>query len=244
MNDLEKFFYGNDEGPLIHKWLHYFDIYERHFNRFRGREINILEIGIFHGGSIKLWQDYFGTQINLYAVDINPTCKNIEEENVHVFIGSQSDRDFLRKLKNEIPIIDILIDDGGHTMEQQIVTFEELYDHVDENGVYLCEDLHTSYWAQYGGGHQKSSSFIEYSKRMIDKLNAWHFENTAKVSFFNKLMRRDKQNSSLTVDSFTKTTHSLHYYDSVLVIEKKPIVKPEHRKIGKQNPVIEEKLSR
>ena len=62
----------------------------------------------------------------------------------------------------------ILIDDGGHTMEQQIVTFEELYDHINDGGIYLCEDVHTSYLEKFGGGYQKEGTFIEYSKKIID----------------------------------------------------------------------------
>jgi hypothetical protein len=67
-----------------------------------------------------------------------------------------------------------LIDDGGHTMKQQINTFEEFFTSIAENGVYLCEDVHTSYWSKYGGGYKKSGTFIEYSKNFIDYINAWH----------------------------------------------------------------------
>ena len=53
---------------------------------------------------------------------------------IKIFVGSQSDRNFLRKIKSEIPKVDILIDDGGHTMEQQIVTFEEMYRRTGKAG--------------------------------------------------------------------------------------------------------------
>lgn len=214
MNDLERYFAAN-KGRLIHKWMHFFAIYDRHFSRYRGKEVTILEIGIFQGGSLQMWKDYFGPKARIYGVDINPRCKELEEEGITIHIGSQSDRTFLRKLKAELPPIDILIDDGGHTMRQQIVTFEEMYGAVKDDGVYLCEDLHTSYWLKYGGGDRRPGTFIEYSKRLIDRLNAWHSEE-----------RR------LQVDGFTRTTASMHYYDSVLVIEKGRIEAPEHRKTG------------
>jgi hypothetical protein len=101
-------------------------------------------------------------------------------------------------------------------MKQQISTFEELFHTISRNGVYLCEDLHTSYWPQWGGGYKKRGSFIEYSKDFIDYINAWH----------------SVQTSRLDVTEFTKSVHSLHYYDSILVIEKRPIEKPSHQKIG------------
>ncbi|MBM2815266.1 MAG: hypothetical protein HW421_2028 [Ignavibacteria bacterium] len=214
MNDLEKYFSQNT-GRLIGKWMHYFDIYDRHFARFRDTDVTILEIGIFQGGSLQMWKNYFGPKAKIYGIDINPECKALEEDNIKIFIGSQSDRKFLRDIKNTIPPIDILIDDGGHTMRQQIVTFEELFPHVKENGVYLCEDIHTSYWVKYGGGYKRRGTFIEYSKKFIDLLNAHHSEQRA-----------------LKVTKFTESVDSLHYYDSVLVIEKRNREKPHAEMTG------------
>lgn len=161
-----------------------------------------------------MWRDYFGDQAQIFAIDINPLCKQFETKNTKIFIGSQDDREFLRELKSEVPKFDIVIDDGGHTMRQQIVSFEELYEHVKDDGLYLCEDLHTSYWENYGGGYKKRNSFIEYSKNLIDSINAWH-----------------SKEKSLQVSTFTKTTDSLHYYDSVLVIHKR----------RRKPPVVEKK---
>jgi len=214
MNDLEKYFRQNDKR-IISKWTHYFDVYDRHFSQFRNKEIVILEIGVYQGGSLQMWRDYFGPKAKIYGIDINPKCKELEEENTRIFIGSQSDRNFLREIKKSIPPFDILIDDGGHTMEQQIVSFEELFDHVKEEGVYLCEDLHTSYWLDFGGGHKRKGTFIEYSKNFIDYLNAYHSEQ-----------------SSLKVNSFTQSVGSLHYYDSILVIEKQKRAMPLNEKFG------------
>jgi len=216
MNDLQKYFYSNKRN-LIHKWDHFFEIYERHFSHFRGKEIVILEIGVSHGGSLQMWKDYFGEKVTVIGVDVNPECKKLEENGITIYIGSQEDRAFLKRLKSEIPKVDILIDDGGHTTAQQTTTFEELYEHIKDNGVYLCEDLHTSYWDEYGGGYKKEGTFIEYSKNFIDYINAWH--------------SRDKK--LLDVSDFTRTTNSLHYYDSILVIEKNKRVAPSHHKTGK-----------
>lgn len=214
-SDLEKYFRSNNKR-LIQKWTHYFDVYEHHFSRFRNMDVVILEIGIFQGGSLQMWKDYFGPKAKIYGIDINPKCKDLEEENIKVFIGSQSDRKFLREMKEKIPPVDILIDDGGHTMRQQNVTFDELFEHVKENGVYLCEDLHTSYHKSYGGGYRRMGTFIQKSKRFIDYLNAYH----SRESFFR-------------VNSFTRSVHSLHYYDSMLIIEKQNREKPFDEQTGK-----------
>ena len=214
MNELEKYFRENDKR-LIHKWNHYFDVYDRHFAKYKGKEIVILEIGVSHGGSLQMWKNYFGEKAKIYGIDIDPRCKELEEENIKIFIGSQSNRKFLREVKKSIPKVDILIDDGGHTMIQQIVSYEELFDHVKDNGVYLCEDIHTSYWLKFGGGYKRRGTYIEYSKKFIDLLNAFHSEQV-----------------SLKVNDFTRSVDSLHYYDSILVIEKKKRGIPINERTG------------
>jgi hypothetical protein len=214
MNKLQSFF-ENNNGNLIDKWMHYFEVYDRHFQKYVGKEVNILEIGVFQGGSLQMWRDYFGPKAMIYGIDINPECKKFESDNIKIFIGSQEDRTFLAKVKAEIPKLDILIDDGGHTMNQQIVSFEELFDQISDDGVYLCEDLHTSYWPIYGGGYLNKKSFIEYSKQFIDQINAWH-------SITEKFQ----------ISPFTRTVHSLHYYDSILVIEKRKMSQPERKTTG------------
>lgn len=209
MNDLEKYALENDRR-LLFKWQHYFDIYDRHLSRFRGTDVHVLEFGVFQGGSLQMWKEYFGPQAMLFGVDINPECRRLEEPRVRIFAGNQEDRGFLKSLANEIPRIDILIDDGGHTMRQQIATFEQLFPHISPHGIYVCEDLHTSYWWEWGGGFRRRGTFVEYSKQCIDWLHAWH----------------SRQPSRLPVTQFTRSVDSLHYYDSILVIEKRPREKP------------------
>jgi hypothetical protein len=94
--------------------------------------------------------------------------------------------------------------------------FEELYPHVAEDGVYLCEDIHTSYWKEFGGRYRNPESYVEYSKGLIDQINAWFSE----------------QPDQLAVTDFTRSTHSLHYYNSILVIEKRRVEPPEHSRRG------------
>lgn len=217
MNDLEKYFTENTDKS-IHKWQHYFDVYDRHFSRFRGTDVHVVELGVSEGGSLQMWKEYFGSNCKIYGVDINPYCKELEEERVKVFIGDQEDREFLRSLAQEIPRIDILIDDGGHRMQQQINTFEELFPYISTNGVYLCEDMHSSYWKGWGGGgYKKRGTFIEYTKNFIDYINAWH-----------------SQTPRLSVTDFTRSARSLHFYDSMLVIEKDIVDEPKHLRTGEE----------
>jgi hypothetical protein len=218
MNDLESYFLNNP-GRMIHKWMHYFEVYERHLSRFRGAEVNLVEIGVYQGGSLQMWKHYLGERANIWGVDISPDVKQFEEDRVKIFIGDQADRGFLRALALDVPRIDILIDDGGHTMVQQRTTMEELFPKVDANGVYICEDLHTSYWREFGGGLLDPRSFIEFSKNYIDRLHAWHSPDL----------------KTFSVSEFTRTAQSMHYYDSILVIEKRPMEEPQARRTGVQS---------
>lgn len=205
LNDLERFYF-NERHKCVNKWMHYFEVYDRYFSRYRGKNLTILEIGVFKGGSLQMWKDYFHTsdnRVKVYGIDIDPECKALEEENIEIFIGSQEDRKFLQKVKERVGKVDILIDDGGHTMNQQIISFEELFDIVDDNGIYLCEDLHTSYMKNYGGKY-KGETFIEYSKNLIDSLHAQYSET-----------------DELITDKYSGSIKFITYCDSMIIIEKK-----------------------
>src|SRR6185369_13635192 len=142
-NPLSAYFFANT-GRLMHKWHHYLDIYHRHFRRFRGRSPVVLEIGVYHGGSLQMWREYFGPGTRIVGLDIDPRCAALAEDGIEILIGDQADRAFLAEVRRRHPHVDIVIDDGGHGMQQQIVSFEELYPHLQPEGIYLCEDMHTS----------------------------------------------------------------------------------------------------
>jgi len=214
MNDLEKYFYKNT-GRQISKWKHYFEIYDRHFSQYRGTDVHVLEFGVSQGGSLQMWKEYFGPNCKIYGVDINPHCMTFEDDQIKIFIGDQEDRQFLHSVAEEIPRIDILIDDGGHTMKQLICTYEEMFKYIDKDGIYLAEDLHTCYWPYWSGGYKKRGTFLEYSKNFIDSINAWH-----------------SRSFRLKVSDFTRTVYSLHFYDSILVIEKRERDQPSEFQSG------------
>lgn len=141
--------------------------------------------------------------MNILGIDIDPNCRKFEENGIHIEIGSQEDPEFWHYIKNTYPPFDILIDDGGHTMKQQIVTFNEVFPSIKDGGLYLCEDLHTSYWQNYGGGYQAGESFIEYTKNLIDLMNS-------------KWMGY----CFLNATELAEHIMAIHYYDSMVVLEK------------------------
>lgn len=202
-NLLHKFFLNNAD-KRIHKWLHYFDIYERHFARFRNQSPTILEIGVFGGGSLSMWKEYFGEGCRIIGLDINPECKKYEDANIEIFIGSQDDPNLIESIFSKYSNIDIVLDDGSHMMNHMITSFELMYNRINNHGVYMVEDTHTCYWNEYEGGLKHPNSFIEFTKDKIDSLNASHTKGAMPIS------------------KFTKSTDYIAYYDSMVVFEKKP----------------------
>jgi hypothetical protein len=211
-----KWYFEHNDGRLIHKWDHYFDIYERHFARFRGAAPVVLEIGVSHGGSLQMWRHYLGRRAVIVGIDIDPRTASLTGPGIDVRIGDQSDSTFLATLVEQYGPFDIVIDDGSHLPAHQIASLEFLWPHVRNGGVYLVEDLATSYWPEYGGGLRVPTSFIEYVKPIIDDLNAF---NSREVGF--------------EPTEWTRTVTGLHVYDGVVVFDRGSRTPPTTRLTGR-----------
>ena len=199
-NNLSRYFHTMAKRP-IHKWSNYFDIYDAHFSRFRDTKVNILEIGIDGGGSLQMWKWYFGQKAKIFGIDIDKE-KLFDEVKIKTFQCDVANRDQLKEVIGAMPTLDIVIDDGGHTMEQQIAAFEVIYPVMSSDGVYICEDTHTSFFEEYGGGAKSKRTFMAVIKKYIEQLSANH----------------SRQQVPMT--DFTASTDSMHFYNSVVVIEK------------------------
>jgi hypothetical protein len=195
-NPLWDYFEANTEGSGIWKWKHYFEIYHRHLARFIGTKVDMLEIGIFSGGSLGMWKSYFGSGCHIYGVDIEDVCKAYQSESVSVYIGDQEDPVFWDKFISEVPYIDVLIDDGGHTPEQQMVTLEKMLPRIRPGGVYICEDVHAI-----------NHRFSAYAAGLVSKLNAMDYS-------------RPGIEDNVKTSSFQSECHSIHFYPFSVVIEK------------------------
>src|SRR5262252_3157289 len=87
-NPLSEYFFNNP-GRMIHKWHHYFEIYHRHFEKFRGQSPVVVEIGVFHGESLQMWREYFGPGTRVVGIDIDPRCKGFEDESTPSSSGTR-----------------------------------------------------------------------------------------------------------------------------------------------------------
>lgn len=167
--------YGTDKSSDVHN---YCVKYERYLPFKRFDNINILEIGILDGKSLLTWKDYY-YKSNIVGVDINPECKQYEnkENNISVEIGSQDDNVFLLDVMRNYGPFDMILDDGSHMNEHVIYSFEHLFQSVKSGGLYVIEDVSTSYWPWYGGGLNDPKSMMEYFKKLADDINYRGLEN-------------------------------------------------------------------
>ncbi|MDY6323349.1 MAG: hypothetical protein SPL30_10665 [Succinivibrio sp.] len=216
----------NSTDKSIHKWHHYFPIYERHFSRFRNTKCVIVEVGVDNGGSLKMWKKYFGERAEIHGIDIDPKCLKHQdpEHGIYVHIGSQDDDAFMRDLLSAIPKTDVFIDDGGHTVKQQIKTFLSCYPLIGENGVYLCEDLHSNTHPAFYDAHW---NFLDFSFKNAALLYAWYRKPYSFAGYMGDAIKDHRQNRTVAaVPLFTAITKGIHFYDSIVVYEKGHVCLP------------------
>jgi cephalosporin hydroxylase len=194
-------------GRSVWKWAHYFDVYEQHFSRFRGTPVRMLEIGVYKGGSLAMWRRYFGARATIFGVDIKPEFAGNAEPPNQVRIGSQDDPTFLRRVIEEMGGVDVVLDDGSHFGTHQRVSFEALFPLLSDGGVYVVEDLHTSYWRDFLGGYRRPISGVEFFKRLIDDMHHWYHHHGVATPGGESIA-------------------AIHFYDSMVAIEKGPVPPP------------------
>lgn len=207
-------------GRVVDKWTHYPAVYERHFSEYRGTNFKMLEIGVFKGGSLELWREYFGPDATIYGVDINPECAGFVDPPNQVRIGSQDDPEFLKSVVAEMGGVDVILDDGSHNAPHQAASFRALFPLLKDGGLYCIEDIHTAYWpGVYEGGYRRPGTAIEITKSIIDDMHSWYHE-------------------SGEVWVSAKEVLAVHVYDSICVIEKGAKGRPESIRVGGMGNVV------
>lgn len=213
-------------GGRCAKWDHYFEIYERYLAPFKGKNITYLEIGVQEGGSLDMIKTYYGDTVRTVGIDIDSKCLESTNRGHEIFIGDQSNKEFLTSIADKVGNFDIIIDDGGHTSNQQIASFNCLFPRLNYGGVYIVEDLHCS---QYWPGYQDSDlgiNFLDYAKGLADKLSLYHMQ----VDWFHhryNTLREHRSTNHIKFKNFAvNDIFSIAFFDSMIVIEKRCMPEP------------------
>lgn len=162
------------------KHYKYFQVYDDLFSKFINKKIIFVEIGILNGGSLEIWRNFFGNKARVIGIDLNPKCKKFEKKGIEIFIGDQSDPNFWKNFFKKVGKVDIILDDGGHTNHQQIVTAISTIPYINDNGMLVCEDTHTSYLEEFN--NPSKYSFVEFAKKCVDDIN-FTFPNLNNFNF-------------------------------------------------------------
>lgn len=184
--------------------------YQHHFERFRDQEVNLLEIGVGGyssptkgGASLRTWKQFF-PRGQIFGLDIHDKS-SLQEPRIRIFRGDQSDPRSLEEIATQIGRLDIIIDDGSHLSPHVITTFETLFPLLAPNGLYVIEDLQTSYWPEWQGNEDRSAPHTSMAmvKALVDGLNYEEFVD----------------------DEYTPTdsdTHiiAIHLYHNMVILEK------------------------
>jgi hypothetical protein len=176
----------------------YFEVYEELFRAYVGKPITFVEVGVLNGGSLFMWRKYFGAAARIIGIDLNPVAKQWIDHGFEIVIGDQSDPKFWDEFFRSHGPVDILLDDGGHTNDQQITAVVEAIRNVRDGGLVVVEDVHTSYWRAFGNPSKRS--FISFAKRVIDSINS-RFPSV-------KAVRND----------YGKRVYSVTFYESIVAL--------------------------
>lgn len=197
----------------------YCEKYERYFRFDRKQKLKILEIGVFLGGSVKTWSEYFPNS-DIIGIDIKESCRQFEDERIKIEIGSQTDEKFIEHIIEKYKEFDLIIDDGSHIQKDVIKSFNLLFPSLKNRGLYVIEDSCCSYWANYGGGYKKENTSIEYFKELVDH-----------VSFFGQMLddkpRHARREDRLIKDAEIKRRNtrldieSISFLNSIILINKR-----------------------
>lgn len=149
------------------------NFYEKEFEIYKDKKIKILEIGIFGGGSLKLWKEYFSRPKEIIGVDItneNLPPKHSNIDGVSYKFGDAYDPEFSKIFSNDF---DIIIDDGPHTLESQITYIQLYLPKLKKGGLFIIEDVQDESWFKYFIDesekiYENDESIVEYSVECLD----------------------------------------------------------------------------
>jgi hypothetical protein len=212
--------YVEHSGKVSDKWSLYLSEYDYLFRDLRNHRINMLEIGIQNGGSLEIWSKYFSNANSIVGCDINSDCSKLEYNSkvIGIVVGDANNGSVEKKICGNDMKFDIVIDDGSHTSGDIIKSFCRYFRHLKENGVFVAEDSHCSYWSSFDGGLYYPFSSISFFKRLADVVNFEHLgiHKTRKELLSSFI---DKYNLILE-EGDLQNIHSIYFANSLCVVRK------------------------
>lgn len=212
--------YLEHNAKISHKYLGYFEIYDRAFASLRNSKVRLLEIGIQNGGSLEIWSKYFPQHSILIGCDIDEKCKKLhyEKNSIKVVVGDILTEQIQRTITAHSSQFDIIIDDGSHASNDIIQAFANFFPKLADGGLFVVEDLHCSYWEHWKGGINDPHSSMGFLKRLADFVNTEHWSKS--TDDVRNLIRPFIKNPTSELLLSLAQIYSVTFYNSICIIEK------------------------
>ncbi|MGV8049474.1 MAG: class I SAM-dependent methyltransferase [Anaerolineaceae bacterium] len=239
MENLLKQTFLNHTQKVSDKWTLYINEWDRIFYPYRDDPINLFEIGIQNGGSLEIWAKYFTNANKIIGCDIDEKCRELSfaDPRIELLVGDANTDEIQEKVLEKAPKYDLIIDDGSHKSSDVIRSFSRYFPYLEDNGVYVVEDLHASYWQDFEGGLFDPTSSISFFKRLADIVNAEHWRNNqSREGYLSKFI--DNLQISFSENDLYRI-HSIEFLNSVCIIKKR---RPDENVLGKRIVVGTEEL--
>jgi hypothetical protein len=239
MKDLLKQVFLRHTEKVSDKWTLYINEWDRIFSPYRDLPINLFEIGIQNGGSLEIWAKYFTNAKSIIGCDIDEKCRELlfTDPRIAFYVGDANTNEIQEKVFESAPKFDITIDDGSHRSSDVIRSFCRYYPYLNDEGIYVIEDLHTSYWEEFEGGLFDPNSSMSFFKHLADIINHEHWRNNqSRVNFLSEFS--DNLQISFTEGDLL-SIHSIEFVNSLCVLKKR---RPDENALGKRNVVGTDEL--
>jgi len=213
--------YDSHSGKVSDKWSSYLEVYDRVLGTYRSTPVRLLEIGIQNGGSLEIWARYFETARALIGCDINPDCAKLTytDPAIHVIVGDAGTPEILQRVTALSPQLDIVIDDGSHQSRDMVRNFALYFPQLVDGGVFIAEDMHSSYWSQFGGGLGHPHAGMNFFKMLADVIHAeyWGVPKTGR-----DLLASTLQSYGCDIDAGALLhVHAIEFRNSMVIVTKR-----------------------
>lgn len=191
--------------------------YQKHFERFADKPIKLLELGIGGydfkdrgGAGLKTWSEFF-SKGQIYGLDIHDKSGIQLPARTKIFKGSQADGDFLLKMMSEIGNPEIIIDDASHMNVLTIMSFKHLFPWVKPGGIYVIEDIESSWWTEHGFDgvsdpwDYNTPTSVNLARDLVTNVNAPRYVHA--------------DWAALPIEQYPIA--SIHFYPNLVIFEKK-----------------------
>lgn len=221
--------YAEHRGKVSDRWSNYLVEYGRIFGEYRDKPVTLLEIGVQNGGSLEIWSKFFTNAKKLVGCDINPDCTRLvyEDPRIAVVVGDANSDAVQLKVLQHAPVFDVMIDDGSHRSSDIVKSFARYFPYLADDGIFVAEDLHCSYWEEFEGGLFDPFSSITFFKRLADIVNHEHW---GIVKSRSDILRGFYLKYDFQIDEEVLAhIHSIEFINSMCVIRKEA---PQNNLLG------------